>query len=145
MKKTLIKSQHATGEALDDIQLYIRADRCHDAATLLMEGSGKPREWAQREIDREAEFLETIARSEAAGSELSATALNPRQALIMAALVGLSGDEPCIWFSPAGSMDLLAWAQSHYQGEVADLEVALEAQHLGACKESSSGTGGHCA
>ena len=38
---------------------------------------------------------------------------NPRQALIMAALCGWKGDDPCGWQSPVDEGTIISWAESH--------------------------------
>lgn len=112
---------------LADFQDLVRAGKTDRAVRLLAGVSKMSSDWAQREVEREADFLRTLDASYSIGAERSRSGLNPRQALIMAALVGWCGDKPCSWQSPVDRSTLLAWAESHYQGPAADLEIALDA------------------
>jgi hypothetical protein len=80
---------------------------------------------ARQDIHREAEFLRVVDASRAIGPKASGRSLTPRQAFIGAALGGWYGDDPSSWSSPVPRRDLLAFANSYYQGPQEHLEVAL--------------------
>ena len=82
---------------------------------------------ARQQVEQETEFLRIVTASRAIGFAHSGRGLTPRQAIIYAAAVGWYGDDPCSWQSPVAETDLLAWANSHYQGPHAHLSLALEA------------------
>ena len=115
-------------ENLDQIHALIRAGREDEAVALFQRCLDyKKEEVCRKEIRREAAFLRLFDASRAFGAEGSKRGVNPRQALISAALTGWYGDEPNSWGAPATRTTLLAWADDHYQGPRERLGVALEA------------------
>jgi hypothetical protein len=114
-------------ENLAELHALIRAGREGEAEALYSRCmSGMREEFYREEIRQEAAFLKLIDASRSFGTEDSKRGMNPRQALISAALTGWYGDEPTSWPAPAERTTLLAWADSHYQGPEERLSLALE-------------------
>lgn len=111
----------------EEFQTLVRVGDTEKATDLLASAAKMKRDWAEGAVKKEADFLRTIDAAAAIGTERSKTGISPRQALIFAAACGWSGDEESSWQSPVERDTLLAWAESHYKGPMADLEIALDA------------------
>jgi hypothetical protein len=111
-----------------ELHAFIRAGREDDAVALCRRCMGGMKdEFHRDEVRREAAFLKLFDVSRSFGTDGSKGGLNPRQALISAALTGWFGDEPSSWQAPTENSTLLAWADSHYQGPKDRLVVTLRA------------------
>jgi hypothetical protein len=115
-------------DKLAELHALIRAGREDDAIALCRRCMGGMRdEYYRDQVCREAAFLQLVDSSRSFGTDGSKLGVNPRQALISAALTGWCGDEPSSWQAPTENSTLLAWADSHYQGPKDRLVVSLRA------------------
>lgn len=103
-------------KALPRIQRWIRAGDMEKAARALVRADPDCRLRAEDQIQREAEFLRVVDASTKFKAKDCPKGITPRQAMILAALVGWAGDRPCSWQSPVDGDDLLTWGLSHYVG-----------------------------
>jgi hypothetical protein len=115
---------------LPKIHDLLLQDRVHEASELYNKSAQKIPDAIEREIKREREFVHILSESKQFGITESKYGTTPRQALVLAALSGWSGDSPCSWISPAAREDIIAWGGSHYGGPSSHLEVAFSALEL---------------
>ena len=130
-KKTLLSIPLSDLETdLPEIQDLLLQNRVEEAAGLYNKSAHLNPDALKRELERERDFVRAVSESKQFGAKESKYGKTPRQALILAALSGWRGDEPCSWISPVTREDLIAWGESHYGGPSAHLERAFTALEL---------------
>lgn len=115
---------------LSKIHELLLQSRVDEAAELYNKSAHMTPDVIEHEIKRERDFVHVLSESKQFGDKKSKYGTTPRQALILAALSGWSGDDPCSWSSPVAREDLIAWGESHYGGPSAHLECAFSALEL---------------
>lgn len=130
-RKTLLRAWSTRLEKdLPRIHDLLQQDRIKEAAELYNESARMDPDAVKHEITIEKDFVQVLFESKRFGAEESKYGTTPRQALVLAALSGWSGDDPCSWISPVAREDLIAWGGSHYGGPSAHLECAFSALEL---------------
>lgn len=115
---------------LPKIHDLLLQDRVNEASELYNKFAHMIPDAIANEIKRERYFVRVLSESKQFGTKESENGTTPRQALVLAALSGWRGDDPCSWISPVTREDLIAWGESHYGGPSAHLELAFTALEL---------------